>query len=230
MKPILILLVVVFYIEAVCGKNLHLKPEVDEESNIKETLLDSPKSQGRHRRRTRQSFNGYDYNDDIYGRRRDDLRRDYFNPRQEVYLSQILDKLNEISFYLKQSQSNPPPPPPPPQIIYIPYPVLQWNPNNSTGFIPNLPPRTTFADKNQNWGLVPGNLGLDIQGDGSRPIDLKPKESNEPTVKPPPVDHGTTQAGCIQDITKSNGNNQKIHLRRKQRKAIRNNIKYFSYK
>lgn len=174
--------------------------ESDDDERQEKHGRDHTNSQMRHRRRPRQSyynhFSSYNPYDDFYGRRRDD-RRDYYNRQQEELLSRILDQIEELSIHIKKAQS--PPPVPPPQIIYLPifYPVSQCL-NQTKPFIPDLPVRWNISnDKNQNWGLVPGDLGMDDDdgSDGSRPINLDPVISDEPTAKPPPVEHGSSQAG-----------------------------------
>ncbi|XP_034829882.1 uncharacterized protein [Maniola hyperantus] len=203
MKRIVVLLAIIFYVTMVRGRNLNddnLESEDIDDGHQDKHVRDHTNSQMRHRRRPRQSyynhFSSYNPYDDFYGRRRDD-RRDYSSRQQEELLSRILEQIEELSIHIKKAQS--PPPAPPPQIIYVPlpYPVPQCI-NPTKPFTPNLTDRwNNMNDKNQNWGLIPGNLGMDNDdgSDGSRPINLDPVVSDEPTVKPPPVEHGSSQAG-----------------------------------
>ncbi|KAM3501911.1 hypothetical protein MY10362_005209 [Beauveria mimosiformis] len=52
-------------------------------------------------------------------------------------------------------------------------------------------------DSNRNWGLVIEEEDLEEgEGDGSRPISFEPIKPKVPNARPPPpVEHGTEQAG-----------------------------------
>ncbi|CAH2233174.1 jg13106 [Pararge aegeria aegeria] len=119
--------------------------------------------------------------DNVSEQRTDYGRRDDYRRQSETF-SKILDKLDEILFYMKMSQTLPPPspPPPPPQVIFINVPhcndnTIQTETETETRFL------------GRNWGKV--------VSDGSRPINFNIIKSDEPPVIPPPVEHGTIQAG-----------------------------------
>ncbi|CAH2105514.1 unnamed protein product [Euphydryas editha] len=178
----------------VSGRNLHdLNEDQDiernEEYNLFKNIKDSS-NLGRHRRKSRQSL--YGYSPYYY----DNSLREYLHNQDEM-LNRIDKLLNELSWYVKRSPS----PPPQPQIVYIPYPVpypmpqyrkcVQKQPKvNFTTRWPDL------EDPNMNWGLVPVEEEDDNDdGDGSRPVSFEPVDTDESVPAPPPVEHGSKQAG-----------------------------------
>ncbi|XP_039749851.1 uncharacterized protein LOC120626396 isoform X1 [Pararge aegeria] len=250
MKSIIVLLAVICCIAVVRGAHLHKYEEKNIDNKHIQDHFNSPMRHNRRRRQPRYNDRHNNYGDNSikqrkYYDRRDDLndyeqerdysrrnylqRRDY-DPRDEDNVSEqrtdygrrddyrrqsetfskILDKLDEILFYMKMSQTLPPPspPPPPPQVIFINVPhcndnTIQTETETETRFL------------GRNWGKV--------VSDGSRPINFNIIKSDEPPVIPPPVEHGTIQAGCSQGMSKCKGNIKNIKHRRVQPEKVPHN-------
>lgn len=196
MKTLVFLLPLLYLVSA---RNLHdLSEDQDVEGTDEHDLLknikDSSSNPMRHRRKSRQSFYG---NSPYYY---DNTVRDYLHNQDEM-LNRIVRLLDELVIYSRR----PPAPPPQPQIVYIPYPMPYPVPQyrkclqtpskvNFTDRIPDL------EDPNMNWGLVPVEVEDDDDGnDGTRPVSFDPVKTDEPVPAPPPVEHGSQQAGV--DVT-----------------------------
>ncbi|XP_045447076.1 uncharacterized protein LOC123655309 [Melitaea cinxia] len=193
MKTLVFLLPLLYLVSA---RNLHdLSEDQDVEGTDEHDLLknikDSSSNLMRHRRKSRQSFYG---NSPYYY---DNTVRDYLHNQDEM-LNRIVRLLDELSIYVRR----PPAPPPQPQIIYIPYPVPYPVPQYRKCL--QTPPKVNFTDRlpdledpNMNWGLVPVEVeDDDDDNDGSRPVSFDPVKTDEPVPAPPPVEHGSQQAGC----------------------------------
>nr|XP_026497021.1 uncharacterized protein LOC113401355 isoform X1 [Vanessa tameamea] len=190
----------IFLIPMLCfanGRNLHDFAE-DRDTDISDSIdsidlvkniRDSNSNQMRHRRKSRQSY--YDFSPYYY-----DNRREYVRHQDEM-LNRIVRLLDEISLYVKR----PPTPPAPPQVVYVPYPVPypmpQVRPCTEKPVTVNLTDRwPVMDDTNMNWGLVPEEVeDKDDGSDGARPVSFVPMETNESVPIPPPVEHGSSQAG-----------------------------------
>ncbi|XP_041971096.1 uncharacterized protein LOC121727366 [Aricia agestis] len=192
MKSLPILFGLIFCLVSVSGRNLNenLGNEEQSEGESAQPARDpTAKQLMRHRRRSRQSFYDYNY----------DYRRDHSRQQDETY-NQIIRLLDEIAYNLRRQS---PPPPPPQQPIYVPYPVPYYvpqyigcnsNANNTnipSGFFNRWP---EMDDERQNFGLVPAETDTG-DNDGIRPISFDPIPPATSAVKPPPVEHGSSQAG-----------------------------------
>ncbi|XP_047528586.1 uncharacterized protein LOC125065157 isoform X1 [Vanessa atalanta] len=187
----------IFLIPMLCfvnGRNLHdfdedRDTDISDSIDLVKNIRDSNSNQMRHRRKSRQSY--YDFSPYYY-----DNRREYVRHQDEM-LNRIIRLLDEISLYVKR----PPTPPPPPQVIYVPYPVPypmpQVRPCTEKPAIVNLTDKwPDMDDINMNWGLVPEEIEEKDDGsDGARPVSFVPMETNESVPIPPPVEHGSSQAG-----------------------------------
>ncbi|XP_068631252.1 uncharacterized protein [Battus philenor] len=144
---------------------------------------------GRRTRHSRHIFKRYDYPPPW------SYDRDYLDLQKLYQIEKLIEELREPIKSRQQVSNNPL------QVVYIPIPIYlnMCSSDNKKISVTNVGSRGGFENENENvpnWVWDQGENTVENDDDGARPISFKPVNVNRPQgTQPPPVEHGSIQAG-----------------------------------